>query len=96
MDKNPENDRIFAEMVGIPWDIHEGWYGNFSKNPDYAADPRLVPREMERIGKLGEFLSYLCRINSMPDCNGSIPAYYILDTTGKLRDAAIGWMKEHK
>jgi len=62
-------------------------------NPDYAADPRLVLREMQKKGSdlYDDFLDSLA-----PELEhyGYIEAYYILDTTGKLRDAAIKFMRK--
>lgn len=120
-DLHPENNKIFAELAGIPWDTHEGRYGNFNKNPNYAADPRLVLREMRKRKDFNHFLRY---------CNGTtgaveggeyaifdvkyepsgrrerreehykytkrISVSYILDETGKLRDAAIEFLKEEE
>jgi len=112
-DPQPENNKKFAELVGICWHendpppIYTMEYGIVlvckcgfktqsltelnkhikESNPDYAADPRLVLREMERIGKLMGFLIEL----NLGAC-GFIYSY-ILDETGKVRDAAIKFMK---
>lgn len=64
-------------------------------NPDYAADPRLVLREMEKRGDWPKFLSgsglywYTTRRGGM----AFIALEIIMDTTGKLRDIAIEWLK---
>ena len=76
-------------------------------NPDYKADPRLVIREMEKRKELIPFVKafYLYvnfdpvhlwetgeQINLMPiDI-----LHLIMDTTGKLRDLAIEWLREQK
>jgi len=74
-------------------------------NPDYAADPRLVLREMDRLGKLSAFMMWLWDSESCEDDLGNVLMSgesflhlldYILDTTGKLRDEAIKFMKEIK
>jgi hypothetical protein len=74
----------------------------YPRNPDYAADPRLVLREMVGNGywrqtygdgfvfKVGNFQK-----SDWSD-NGNIPIDLILDTTGLLRDAAIKFLKERK
>lgn len=70
-----------------------------ASNPDYAADPRMVIREMEKRkdGKL--FFAKLIyagdNVEAIDD-DGLIDRDLILDTTGKLRGLAIGWMKEQK
>ena len=106
MDKNPENNRIFAELVGLCW--HETIYADdyyshcscgevipFGKskcqNPNYATDPRLVLREMKYKTNFQEFLDALM-VNAEPNF-GMIKVDYILDLTGKLRDAAIKFME---
>ena len=72
-------------------------------NPDYATDPRLVLREMDRIGKLEHFLAKLNAFSLDEDddlINNAVPVDYILDpngeleTTGKLVKEAIKFMKE--
>jgi hypothetical protein len=56
---------------------------------NFCGDPRLVLREMDRIGKLVEFLASL-------NCRNYIvfTVYYILDTTGKLALSAIEWLQQ--
>ena len=65
-------------------------------NLDYAADPRLVLREMMKQEGWVEFQSW-CFIGvlNFDDslCYG-VPVDLILDTTGKLRDIAIEWLKD--
>ena len=64
-------------------------------NPDYAADPRLVLREMDRVEKLDEFILQLFDLSteSYIKTIQSISRLIALDTTGKLRDMAIEWLK---
>ena len=64
-------------------------------NPDYAADPRLVLREMM---KREDWFEFVNEIGQMEQNEGSDMIYliYILDTTGKLRDLAIEWLKNNK
>ena len=88
-------NRRLHELLGGTWDTHEGWYGNFNKNPDYCADPRLVLKAMmeredypyfsERIGW------YIQREEGR-----LIYTYLIMDTTGKLAQLAIKWLEEGK
>uniref|UniRef100_A0A6H1ZKS3 Uncharacterized protein n=1 Tax=viral metagenome TaxID=1070528 RepID=A0A6H1ZKS3_9ZZZZ len=88
------NDRLFCGKCGQY--VHQEQID--SAVPDYASDPRLVLREMERIGKLEAFIVTLIYTpESNPetiDYDGLIPVEYILNLTGKLRDAAIKFMKE--
>jgi len=70
---------------------------------DYAADPRLVLREMIRINKWYEFWAWDFDKDYPPDDFGGVIMCgeqflsriedYILDTTGKLRDLADNWLK---
>ena len=67
-----------------------------SNNPGYAADPRLVLREMMKREDWDSFCDYIGYLDFSED--GYPLRYvrmdYILDTTGKLRDAAIDFLKE--
>ena len=99
-DLHPENNKIFAELAGIPWDTHEGRYGNFNKNPNYAADPRLVLIEMMKRGDFhGDF--GFQQVIGGPEYDKINLGYIIddngeLETTGRARDAAIKFMEEAK
>ena len=72
-------------------------------NPDYAADPRLLLREMMKrddwprfLDSIGGFHSAFAGEDGLPSSIkwiDSIPLDYILDTTGKLRDLAIEWLQ---
>ena len=64
-----------------------------NSNPDYAADPRLVLREIDRLKKRESFINYLLRTEntwSIPDMVFNL----IIDTTGKFRDKAIRFMRK--
>jgi len=79
-----------------------GVYGEHIRNnpnPDYAADPRLVLKEMM---KREDWPRFLDSIDGMHNCydygqeivwRDWIEVKYLLDTTGKLRDKAIEWLK---
>jgi len=78
-----------------------GEYGRHEKenpNPDFA-DPRLVLREMRKKGILEAFIFAFNLGGSTPD-SSFIDIDYILgpngelETTGKLRDAAIEFLKK--
>ena len=103
-------NREFHELVGLCW--HE-WdyegdpvycikcsveYDPDTANPNYAADPRLVLKEMRKIGKLEEFLR--TKIYPLGSTGYNIPINYFinsnreLETTGKLRDEASEFLKK--
>ena len=88
-------NREFAELVGIS--PYESVFGNgdgVGKRPiDFAADPRLVLREMKQRKDWGKFVFVVGEWPGAWTTQGSIVCY-ILDTTGKLRDKAIEFMKE--
>ena len=66
---------------------------------DYVADPRLVLREMDRLGKLEHFLAKVNAFSLDEDgdlINNAIPVDYILDTTGLLALAARDFMRKEK
>jgi len=83
---------------------HFQW--SFKINPDYASDPRLVLREIEKKGNLGRFILWIWCDSGMVVYNEKWTELGILgilvlvikliaiDTTGKLRDLAIRWLKE--
>jgi hypothetical protein len=97
MDKNRE----LAELLGIPWHRSVGDYceicGHYScmeDNPDFAADPRLVLRKMDKHPEGRLFYAQLIYGGGGDD--GLIPRGYILDTTGLLRDKAVDFLKVRK
>ena len=67
-----------------------------NNSPDYVADPRLVLREMMKREDWDSFCDYIGYLDFSED--GYPLRYvrmdYILDITGKLRDAAIEFLKE--
>jgi hypothetical protein len=64
--------------------------GSIDYNPDYAANPLLVLKEMKYRCNFQDFLDYL-RFN---DRLGVIPVDYLFDTTGQLRDKAIEFLRD--
>ena len=62
-------------------------------NPDYAADPRLVLREMMKREDYKRFLGSI-RVDLNYDDVPYIEIFYIMDTTGELRDRAIEWLEK--
>lgn len=97
-------NRRLAELFGICWiDVNNlddegiclkcGKAYESHSNPDFAADPRLVLREMmkredwmyfhESIGCLDPEHRYL----------DAVLIDYILDQTGLLRDRAVEWLE---
>ena len=62
-------------------------------NPDYAADPRLGLREMMKREDYKRFLGSI-RVDLNYDDVPYIEIFYIMDTTGELRDRAIEWLEK--
>ena len=96
MDKNRE----LHELLGLEWKIKWIFTGaayeerSSKDNPDYAADPRLVLREMM---KREDWLDFRLLMNRYSyDHLTCIEIELILDPTGKLRDMAIEWLKGEK
>ena len=112
-------NKRFAELVGICWCEPEYYNEDIDKchkcgaiystgrrstaHPDFAADPRIVLREMMKREDWPEFSNEIGPCKHKPDISpfnyppmeASEAVYYeyILDTTGKLRDAAIEWLE---
>uniref|UniRef100_A0A6M3JX38 Uncharacterized protein n=1 Tax=viral metagenome TaxID=1070528 RepID=A0A6M3JX38_9ZZZZ len=63
-------------------------------NPDYAADPRLVLREMMKREDWENFMAGLFGCFVFSTGAAMNLATYMTDTTGRFRDAAIAFMKE--
>ena len=73
-----EKNREFAKLAGVPV-------------ADFDLDPLLVLREMMKRKDWYQFLiSIDCPVKFAEVC---IPISYILDTSGKLRDAATKFMR---
>lgn len=96
-------NREFAELVGIEPELVNLFnniieeYEVESVYPDFAADPRLVLREMDRISKLHAFLVWLLSADTegVPLVANCLIKYrYILDTTGLLLEKAINFLKK--
>jgi len=94
-----DKNRRFAELAGICWhkardpimsDVGGKVCGKcgerFEDNPDYAADPREALRVMQ-VRK-----DWLCFVRSIAYTAQGI-SDLLLDTTGKLRDAAIKFLE---
>jgi len=78
-------NRELHELLGLRWYEWDNTVGfTHIDNPDYAADPRLVLREM---AKRADFKLFM-------DLDDDIPIEYVLDSTGKLRDMAIEYLKK--
>jgi hypothetical protein len=73
--------------------------GDDMENPDYVADPRLVVREMEKRGELEAFSFYVWdrsdKLRYIASCLDIIRMVAI-DTSGKLAQLALDWLKEQK
>jgi len=96
MDKNKE----LAELLGLCW--HECNYtvcDYCTENPDFTSDAgkvQLLRLMMER-DDFEDFFdhikgSFYNQIHLRKE--NMIPLDYITDTTGKLRDACLEWLKE--
>lgn len=102
-------NRRFAELVGADYHSYEtkGMDGkmHLHSNPDFAADPRLVLREMMKREDWPEFFHFLIEkglaVYSRPIFGAERRPYYLsdtlfTDTTGLLRDRAVEWMERRK
>ena len=101
MDKNRE----LHELLGLcwhetkadtPWKCSKCGMGmSLVVYPDYAADPRLVLREMRKRDDWIDFQNW-CFVG-VTELDGNVcygvPIDLALDTTGKLRDMAIEYLK---
>ena len=67
-------------------------------NPDYVADPRLVIREMMKREDWSAFCDQIGHSYATHETKAAaydyIYLFYILDTTGKLAQLALDWLKE--
>ncbi len=92
-----DKNREFAELCGVnPTKVENAivFPGTMDKWPDFAADPRLVLREMMKREDWWKFI--LSIWDDYPTIEESTHRFftnYIIDTTGLLRDKAIEWMK---
>ena len=110
MDKNRE----LHELLGLCWHEwvrnigHDAedlmcdkcwrYPSEVGENPDYAADPRLVLREMMKRGDMLRFLDFLRGKwrGLLTEDTLLLAEIIVLNTTGKLRDLAIEWLKNNK
>lgn len=100
-----DRNREFAELTGLcwhEWDIPTlqgqmftcklcGEWSEKPFHPDYAADPRLVLREM--ILKCKDWDGFVDRIGARIGGQAYFHHAFILDTNGLCRDQAIVWLK---
>ncbi len=104
MDKNKE----FGELAGICWHeiVRKDEYTKVCscgedmnvfdaecQNPNYAADQLAVLRVMRKRKDWDEFT---CRCPSLFRGRTFVDVDLLFDTTGKLRDLAIEWLRERK
>ena len=82
-------NRELAKELGIPIGIEHFPYCY----PDFAADPRLVLREIDRLKKRESFINYLLRTENTWSIL-DMAFDFMIDTTGIFRDKAIEFMKE--
>jgi hypothetical protein len=64
-----------------------------SSNPNYKAEPWLVIREMKKKGLLKRFLSSIGTTTNL-DTLGKMSSLIAIDTSGKLAQLALDWLKE--
>ena len=89
------------EAFGHKWNEPDGSIGSVIAygidhtmgNPDYVADPRLVIREMKKKGLLKRFLSSIGTTTNL-DTLGKMSSLIAIDTSGKLAQLALDWLKE--
>jgi hypothetical protein len=98
---DPESEVLYRRVFiseGLPEDTE-------LPVPDFCKDPRLVLREMKRLGKLRAFMMWLWDSESTEDDLGNVLMSgesflklidYILDTTGKLAMKGISWTEAKK
>ena len=68
----------------------------WQQNPNYAADQRLVIREMEKQRCLDKFICYVCSIHHL-QWNRNVTDFtklVAIDTTGKLAQLALDWLRK--
>lgn len=78
-------------MIEVPPQCSCGLFACSHENPDYAADPRLVLREM--ILKCKDWDGFVDRIGARIGGQAYFHHAFILDTNGLCRDQAIVWLK---
>ena len=105
-----EKNRELNELLGLCWhspvapamshvggSVCKKCKQRFDANPDYAADPRLMLREM---AKRKDCCDFLLRANALAGkhtlIGDLIHIDYMIEDTGKLRDQAIGWLKDRE
>ena len=86
------------EDVSWHWEYPNGHCKRVAdNNPDYVADPWLVIREMEKRGELEAFSFYVWdrsdKLRYIASCLDIIRMVAI-DTTGKLAQLALDWLRK--
>lgn len=97
MNKNKQ----FAELFGISF--KPGYYSTeyhtkgtwIEDNPDFAADPREVLKAMQEKSCFYDFVLWTFLEFSLEQVAYWLD-FYILDTTGKIRDLGISFMEGRK
>ena len=94
---NQEINKRFAELVGIKW-LSLRWENgfNYDDNPNFISDPRLVLREMDRIGKLRGLTSHACPIMNLTGITEWLRKYILDNTTGLMVRMAIAWLEKEQ
>lgn len=90
-------NRRLAELLGISPKKIPGIGREIDVYPDFASDPRLVLREMMKRKDWPIFaktLKYSIGDREYHGDTQTVGIIYILDTTGRLRDAAIKFLEE--
>ena len=100
-----DRNRRLAELLGMCWhDFGTPMHFECLKcgaplfrtpdNPDFAVDPLLVLGEMQQRGLFYEFVLWTLRKYVSLEQVSFWLDFYILDTTGKLRDMAIEFLEK--
>lgn len=71
---------------------HREFVASTACNPDYAADPLLVLREM--MLKCKDWNGFVDQIGARIGGQAYFHHAFIFDTTGRLRDLAIEWLRK--
>jgi hypothetical protein len=61
-DLTDEQKKRLTEFLGKKYDTHEGWYGNFSKNPTFTTpqDAHALAVKLVEMAEWYEFAQYAC------------------------------------
>uniref|UniRef100_A0A6M3X6F3 Uncharacterized protein n=1 Tax=viral metagenome TaxID=1070528 RepID=A0A6M3X6F3_9ZZZZ len=89
-------DKEICEALGIEWKSTYRCEED-NNNPDYASDAGKIQllREMEKREDWSGFFNYICMDKFGRLIPESLLNYILdIDITGRLRDAAIEWMRK--